>query len=227
MKLVPAGGSPRMQRALSHSYVQTIVAILIQYPDLLVIVSELLQTYERRSQVGLEEDLDALRINQQRPGNTGQTYSGHVIELIQTLRNLYKQPDEDIVYYRGAIVEVLVLKLMSHRYLTGECVSNHRFVDEHGRVITDQVDVAALSRARKEIEGYECKLKANSIESSDCTNLANLATVAQDEDYRANVGFVALDDDKYMKRRLARLQPAQVIKLYGLDSIGRLQISPF
>lgn len=227
MKLIPAGGSSRMQRALTHPYVQTIVGILLQYPDLLEIVAELLQTYERRAQVGLEEYLDALRINQQRPDRKGQITSGHVIELIQTLRNLYQLPDEDIVYHRGAIVEVLVFKLMSHRYNSGECVSNHRFVDEHGRVITDQVDVAALSRARMEIEGYECKLKANGIESSDCTNLARLVTVAHDWGYRANVGFVTFDDDKYMKRKLARLQPAPVIKFYGLDSLGGLQVSPF
>ena len=167
-------------KGIDAPYVQTIVGILLQYPDLLEIVAELLQTYERRAQVGLEEYLDALRINQQRPDRKGQITSGHVIELIQTLRNLYQLPDEDIVYHRGAIVEVLVFKLMSHRYNSGECVSNHRFVDEHGRVITDQVDVAALSRARMEIEGYECKLKANGIESSDCTNLARLVTVAHD-----------------------------------------------
>lgn len=227
MKLVPAGGSPRMQRALSHPYVQTIVGILLQYPDLLAIVAELLQTYERRAQVGLEDALDALRINQQRSGSIGQTTPGHVTELIQTLHNLYKQPDEDIVYHRGAIVEVLVFKLISNRYNAGECVSNHSFVDEQGRVITDQVDVAALSRTKREIEGYECKLKADGIKSSDCTNLAKLATVAQHWGYHANVGVVTLDDDMYMKRKLARLQPAPVIKFYGLDTIETLRDSPF
>ena len=48
-----------------------------------------------------------------------------------------------------------------------------------------------------------------------------------EEGYRANVGFVTFDDDQYMKRKLARLQPAPVIQFYGLDSIGRLQASPF
>ncbi len=227
MKLVPAYGSPRMQKALSHSYVHTIVGILLLHPELLTIVAELLQTYERRAQAGFEEDLDALRINLQRPGSTGQAIPKYIIELIQTLYNLYQQPNEDIVYQRGAIVEVLVFKLVSYRYNSGECVSNHRFVDGQGRVITDQVDVAALSRIRKELEGYECKLKANSIESSDSTNLANLANVAQNWDYRANVGFVTFDDVMYMKRKLARLQPAPGIKFYGLDNIGTLQVSPF
>ena len=104
---------------------------------------------------------------------------------------------------------------------------NHRFVDEHGRYITDQVDVAALSRERNLVEGYECKLKANSVESPDCTNLAYLAEVAQKLDYLVNVGFVTFDDDMYMKRKLARLNPASTIKFYGLDSIGALQYSPF
>lgn len=30
MKLIPASGSPRMQRAFSHLYVRTIVAIVLQ-----------------------------------------------------------------------------------------------------------------------------------------------------------------------------------------------------
>lgn len=227
MKLVPAYGSPRMQKALLHTYVHTIVGILLLHPEPLAIVAELLQTYEHRAQTGFEEDLDALRINLRRMGSTGLITSKHVIELIQTLHNLYQQPDEDIAYQRGAIVEVLAFKLVSYRYKSGECVSNHRFVDEQGRVVTDQVDVAALSRTKKEIEGYECKLKANGIKSSDLTNLTNLANVAQQWDYLANVGIVTFDDVMYMKRKLARLQPAPGIKFYGLDNIGTLQVSPF
>lgn len=228
MKLIPAGGSPRMQRALLHPYAHTIVAILLAHPNLLVIVADLLQTYERRAQTGLEDDLEALRLNQQRSTVAEKpTTPNHVIELIQTLQKLYQLSNEDITYHRGAIVELLVYKLVSSRYSKGECVSNHRFVDEHGRYITDQIDVAALSRVTEQIEGYECKLKVTGIESSDSTNLTYLAQVAQEEDYHVNVGIVTFHDDRYMKRKLAKFSLDPCIKLYGLDSIDQLNKSPF
>jgi len=230
MKLVPAGGSPQMQRALMHRHVHTIAQILFQYPEhpeLLRTVASMLQTYERHAQAGLEADLENLRVNQSRPGNAGLAPPSHVVELIQTLRNLYQQRDEDIQYQRGAILEILIYKLVNPRYSPGECQNDHRFVDEQGRDITDQVDVAALSHAKKQAEGYECKLKVAGIESSDCTSLANLADVAQQEGYRANVGFVTFDDEKRMKRTITRLHSSPALKAYGLDNLELLRNSLF
>ena len=230
MRLVPAGGSPQMQRALIHRHVLTIANILFQYleqPELLRTVASILQTYERRAQAGLEADLEYLRVNQSRPGDAGLAPPSHVVELIQTLRNLYQQRDEDIRYQRGAILEVLVYLLVSPRYKADECQSNHRFVDNHEKYVTDQVDVAALSQNKREAEGYECKLKASGIESSDCTSLAHLADVAQEEDYRTNVGFVTFDDEKPIRRKIARLHSSPVLNAYGLDSLGPLRNSPF
>lgn len=227
MKLVPAPGSPQMQRALSHRYVHTIVDILLQYPELLTGVARLLQTYEQHAQSGIEDALEALRIIQRRPNATGQTIASHVIELTQTIHDLYQQSNEVISYQRGAIVELLAYKLVSARYAPAECLGNHSFHDTQGRPITGQVDVAALSRDRNQLEGYECKLKANSIESSDCTNLVYLAQTAQNLGYRANVGFVTFDDDMYMRRKVARFNPPSTIKFYGLDSIKTLRDNPF
>src|SRR6266849_10523458 len=229
MKLVPAGGSPQMQRALMHSHVRTIAHILFQYaehPELLRNVASILQTYDRHAQAGLETDLENLRVNQSRPGNAGLAPPSHVVELIQTLHNLYQQRDEDIRYQRGAILEVLVYLLVAPRYNANECHSNHRFVDNHGRDVTDQVDVAALSQNKRQAEGYECKLKAAGIESSDCTSLADLAVAAQEEDYRTNVGFVTFDDEKPTRRKIARLHSSPVLNAYGLDSLGLLRNSP-
>ena len=230
MRLVPAGGSPQMQRALTHRYVRTIAQILFQYleqPDLLRIVAGILQTYERRAQDGLEADLEYLHVNQSRPGDAGLAPPSHVVELIQTLRNLYLQRDEDIRYQRGAILEVLVYQLVGPRYKANECQSNHCFVDNHRRYVTEQMDVAALSQHRRQVEGYECKLKAAGIESSDCTSLAFLADAAQEEGYRTNIGFVTFDDEKPIRRKIARLHSSPMLKAYGLDNLGLLRNNPF
>lgn len=228
MKLIPASGSPRMQKALAHRYVHTIVSILLQKPELLSPIALLLRRYDQREPVTLNEDLENLRVNQSVITSTGAvTAPPMIIELIQTLSALYRQPDEDIRYQRGAILEVLVCRLVSSRYQPGECLGNQRFMDEHGRPITDQVDVAALSHALRQLEGYECKLKVNGIESADCTNLAYLASVASAADYRAQVGVVTLDSLIYMRRRLARLQPDPALKLFGLENIPLLADTPF
>ena len=230
MRLVPAGGSPQMQRALIHRHVRTIAQILFQYleqPDLLRAVASILQTYERRGQVGLETDLEYLRMNQSRPSNAGLTPPGHVVELIQTLRNLYQQRDEDIRYQRGAILELLVYQLVAPRYKANECQSDHRFVDDRRRYVTEQVDVTALSQDRRWVEGYECKLKAAGIESSHCTSLANLIDVANEEGYHSNVGFVTFDDERPTRRKIAHLHSSPMLKAYGLDNLGLLRNNPF
>lgn len=143
MKLIPASGSPRMQRAFSHLYVRIIVAIVLQHRYFLGDVADLLRTYERRAQPGFAEDLEAIRIAGSTVSVTGDSIPSHsAIELTQTLYNLYQQPIEDIRYQRGAIVERLTYELVRSRYKEGECVSNHRFID--GRYASDQIDVAAF-----------------------------------------------------------------------------------
>lgn len=52
MKLIPAGGSPRMQKALVHRYVRTIVAILLHDLNLLYAVAPILIKYDRREPRG-------------------------------------------------------------------------------------------------------------------------------------------------------------------------------
>src|SRR5437588_8445420 len=120
MKLISAGGSPRMQKALSHPYVHNIVDLLLQEWSLLAPIARLLKKYDRRAQPGLTEDLEALQLDGKefRPED--------VTKLIQTLHKLYQQPYEDIVYQRGAIVELLTYELVRPRYKPGECLSNQR-----------------------------------------------------------------------------------------------------
>lgn len=229
MRLIPASGDLRLQRALAHSYVHTIVDILLAEtnPNLFALVARLLQKYTRHAQTGLEEALQYLQSFYRFIQPEGEMMPEHIMVLTRTIHNLYQQSDEEIKLLRGAIVEVFTYKLVQPRYKPGECLSNQRFLDGHGRQVTDQVDVAAISRDRNEIEGYECKMKVDGIDSPDCTSLAHLVAVAQNWDYRTHVGIVTFDEETTMKFRLARLNPAPSISLYGLNSIFSLRYTPF
>src|SRR5258708_8831799 len=148
MRLVPAAGSPQMQRALIHRHVRAIANILFQYleqPELLRTVASILQTYERRAQAGLEADLEYLRVNQSRPGEAVLAPPSHVVELIQTLRNLYQQRDEDIRYQLVAILEALFYLLVTPRYKLVECQTNHPFFDNNKISMTYHPFSSALS----------------------------------------------------------------------------------
>jgi hypothetical protein len=227
MKLIPAGGSPRMQRALVHSYVRTVVTIIRQDLKFLRDVALILKCYQQRAQPGLQEELDALCVTYRVVDEAGQVETPeHVMRLAEALHNLYQQNREDIQYQRGAILELLTYELVRPRYNDGECVHNHRFID--GKYASDQIDVAVLAPGLRYIEGYECKLKIDSIESSDCTNLVCLEEVATQCEYCVHVGIVALDETKYMQRRLQRLCfSSPSLHIYGLNTIEKLQTSPF
>lgn len=227
MRLIGAGGDGRIGRALANPYVQTIVGILIENPDLFALVADILQSYTRRAEAGLEGELENVKLSQRRSAAAGLVVPEHISSLVAAIHNIYQQNNEDIRFLRGAIVELLTLKLISPRYKPGECLSNQRFQDGSGRTVTDQVDVAVLARSISQLEGYECKIKVAGIESHDCTNLSHLAEVAQIWDYRAHVGIVTFDDIKTMERKLRPLIPAPSIHLYGLENLFTLQYTPF
>lgn len=229
MRLIPASGDPHLQRALANSYVHTIVDILLAEtnPNLFALVARLLQKYTRHVQAGLEEALQFLQSYHRLLQPEGEEIPEHILTLTRAIHNLYQQSDEEIKLLRGAIVEVFTYELVRSRYKPGECLSNQRFLDGHGRQVTDQVDVAAISRERYEIEGYECKIKVDGIDSPDCTSLSHLVAAAQNWDYRTHVGIVTFDEETTMKFKLARLNPAPSINLYGLNSIFALRYTPF
>jgi len=226
MKLIAASGSLEMQQALAHPNVRTIVTILLQTQETNFSKNTLLFLKNHFQYIlpEFEEDLKAfVDYYQRRPDANGAfIIPQYIIELQNSLEKLYQQNSLQIQYQRGAILELLVCRLVSPRYKTGECLGNQRFMDEHGRPISDQIDIAALSHSLRQLEGYECKLKVNGIESADCTNLAGLASAAMEREYRSNVGIVSLDNQMHMRRRLQRLQLDPVIKLYGLDTIATL-----
>ena len=229
MRLIPASGGSYIRKALADTYVRTIIEILIAEADLslLALVARLLQKYTQHAQSGLEGALQFLKTNQSLLKPEGEVIPEHILTLTRAIYNLYQQSNEEIDLLRGAIVEAFTYELVRPRYEPGECLSNHRFLDGYGRQVTDQVDVAALSRAKLQLEGYECKIKVDSIDSPDCTSLSHLVEVAPNWDYRPHVGIVTFDEETTMKRKLARLYPAPSIKLYGLNSIFTLRHTPF
>ncbi len=227
MRLIDAGGDGRMGRALANPYVRTIVEILVANPYLFALVADILQSYTRKAEAGLESELENVKTSQRRSVAAELVVPEHISRLVVAIHNVYQQNDEEIRFLRGAIVELLTFKLISPRYRPGECLSNQRFMDGNGRAITDQVDVAVLARSIYQLEGYECKIKVVGIDSPDCTNLSHLAEVAQVWDYRAHVGIVTFDDIKTMKYRLQRLNPVPSIHLYGLENLFTLQYTPF
>jgi hypothetical protein len=229
MKLVPAS-SPGMEAAHKHSYVQTIVKLLLQDRNLLRPSAMFLKQYTSCDQQGFEEKLEALRLLQSRPDVNGTVEaSDHASELTKALQNLYRQKDQmRINYQRGAIVESLVCKLICHRYngLNETCLNNQRFVDNYKDITVQEVDVAALSNSRQKVEGYECKVNPAAFEPYDCINLSNLADAAKERNYRSHVGFVSFENDSVVKLKLVRLRLPSLIKLYGLDTIESLQQLP-
>jgi hypothetical protein len=229
MQLV-AASSPGMEAAHKHTYVRTTVDILMQNRNLLRPTAMFLKQYLSYNQSGFKESLDGLHLISKRSDANGVVAApDYAITLTQTLLKLYQQRDkEKINYQRGAIVELLVCKLVCHRYNKPyeQCLTNQKFAENFKDIIVTEVDVAALSTTRRKIEGYECKISPTSFKQYDCTNLEDLAQAANDREYRKNVGFVCFMNDSIMRIKLAKLQVPNVIKLYGLDSIEILQDLP-
>ncbi|QBD80438.1 hypothetical protein EPA93_32480 [Ktedonosporobacter rubrisoli] len=225
MKLVPAS-SPGMEAAHKNFQVRTIVDTLLIDHNLLRPVAMFLKKYSSGDQPGFEEALDALSLFQSRSDITGSVAPPeYVTTLIRALRQLYHQKGQSINYQRGAIVEALVCKLICYRYCEpGElCLNNQRFEENHRPITVQEVDVAALSISRKKLEGYECKVSSASFASFDSINLSDLAEEANERQYRVNVGFVAFENDKIMKIKLAKFQLPACINIYSIDNIEILQ----
>jgi len=233
MRLIPAPGSAEMQLAISRHYVQKIADILLQIigQDSFKKVALFLQYNDQATLTGITEKLRAITISSLgRPNADGHFVPpSYVEELIGAIKTLYEQHQNRIGFERGAIVELLVKKLVDTRCDSGECKSNHRFVE--GRYESDQVDVAVLSESRRQIEGYACKIKPKGIMSEDCTNLTALANKAQELDYEVEIGVVSFDSSHAILQRVVdRLKDIPFTKpfnAYGIDNMQDLGKSPF
>jgi hypothetical protein len=241
MKLVRADGHQQQQWALANSHVQTVARILSEHMDdndLLPTVALVLRNLHGEDHKKLAQELASIRtLYQSVSAEEDHTIPGYVIELLQTIHELYHQPrsalysdlKEQIDSLRGAVLEQLAFELIKHRYgENDECANSRRFFDRYGKVVTlQEIDLAALSHHRRQLEGYECKLKARSIENHDCVDLAYLYRNALEEDYQAQVGVISLDPSRLVERRLRQLSAALCIHAFGVDALDELQYSPF
>jgi hypothetical protein len=227
MKLIPAS-SPGMEMAHRNIYVRRIVDILLNDYSLLRPTAMFLKRYTSHDEPNFVEKLAALRLLQSRTDFNGVAIvPDQVILLTQALQDLYTQKDKaQINYQRGAIVELLVRKMISRRYNEpGEvCLNNQRFVENYRDITVQEVDVAALSVHRQKAEGYECKVNSGGFKQYDCINLTDLVQAAIERGYRVNVGFVAFENSAVIKIKLEKFQVPGLIKLYGLDTMEDLQM---
>jgi hypothetical protein len=241
MKLVRADGHQQQQWALSNKQTQTIAQILSEHIDnstLVRAVARVLQNLNGEYHTDLEQKLADIRglyefNTPEEPDNA----PDYIVNLLQAIYELYHQPlhglyqyiEEQINSLRGAVVERLGLELIRYRYQhSSECANSRRFVDQHNRIITlQEVDIAALSHIRLQLEGYECKMKAVSLENHDCVDLEYLHKAGIKENYQVNVGIISFDASSTIKRRLNKLQAAPCIQAYGVETLNELEYSPF
>jgi hypothetical protein len=230
MKLIRADGNIELQRALTNPYVRTIVDIFIKDKEALMLAAELLKTHIKREQPGLKEKLAALLTYYKRLDAVGNVViPAHITKLVEAIERLYMQNNEKIEMQRGAIVELLAYSFISPRYGSHDfCSNSRRFYDEHNKPITlQEVDVAALSHERRQLEAYECKIKVVGLMHDDCVDLEYLVDESERYGYTANIGVISFDHDRIVERRLEKLQTLKFIKAYGLESLHDLQDSPF
>ena len=79
-----------MQQALSHTYVRSIVDILLQHREVLEIVSEVLQRFQYPQEPGLATKLASIRVTYSQTDIDGNIIiPTHIVNLLETLDSLY------------------------------------------------------------------------------------------------------------------------------------------
>jgi hypothetical protein len=247
MELVRADGHQQQQWALANVHTQTIARILSEHLDddttLLRAVAEILRQYTGARYI--EDGHDSL---DQRFADIRDFYELnakelilvpiYVSDLLDALRSLYCHPldslfgsiEEQINSLRGAVVELLGLALIKPRYIlaSDECANSRRFFSTQSREKNlREVDIAAISYSRRQLEGYECKLNARYFVNINLVDLAWIHKEAGKEDYLAHVGVISFDNSQQVERRLKFLSADVCIQAYGLDALSDLQYSPF
>lgn len=243
MKLIRADGHQQQQWALANVYTRKIARILSEHfnddSTLIREVSSILQKCTGEMYGDLDRKLAYIRAFYELDDPPGEicSFPEYISELLHALHELYYQPrhglyrriEEQINSLRGAVVELLGIALIKPRYSQeDECANSRYFVDQKNQKITlQEVDIAALSSARHQLEGYECKMKAISLMNDDCSDLEYLYIRAEEEEYQAHVGVISLDPSKMVIRRLEHLSAASCIQAYGVDMLGELRNAPF
>lgn len=159
------------------------------------------------------------------------------INLFHSLYSKYTDND-DFAHYRGAILERLTLLLISERYIYAEdiylpidkdCLLDNCEigVDCKVRVIqdnwetSDPIDIAGWNQLNYMGEGYECKVKIDSLDHSDKVILNDLLFKCTNNPYvkKFNVGLVtlsSLEGEEYLNYNYD-------FNLYGRNNISQLR----
>ena len=241
MKLIRADGHQQQQWALTNSHTQTVARILSEHmddSDLLPTIARILRNIHGEAQESLAQELTIVRALYESVRPEGEdSIPEYVAELLQAIHELYhqarsalfSQPKDQINSLRGAVLERLAFELIKHRYgENDECANSRRFLDHFGNVVTlQEIDLAALSASRRQLEGYECKIKAMSVEHHDCVDLTYLYRGALEEEFQVQVGVISLDPGKMVAKRLKWLTAAPCVLAYGVDGLDELQYCPF
>lgn len=242
MKLVRADGHQQQQWALTNVHTCKIAKILCEHFDddntLIKEVASILQKFTGQAYDDLDRKLANIRdLYMLDDPEEISSLPAYISELLYALHELYYQPrnglyrriEEQIDSLRGAVVELIGLELIKSRYShEDECANSRCFVNRQNMKITlQEVDIAAISFTRHQLEAYECKMKAISLMNDDCIDLKYLYEAAEDEYYQAHVGIISLDPTKMIIRRLRYLCANSCIQAYGVDMLGELRNSPF
>ena len=240
MRLIRADGHKQQQWALANEYTQTIARILSEHIDddatLLREIAQILQKFDGEAYDDLDQRLATIRAFYEL-NDLSENIPDYIVELLEALRNFYYQSlnslfqkrAEQINSLRGAVLERLCLELVKPRYdKNDECANSRRFVDQHDIIVTKrELDLAAISTVRRQLEGYECKIKSNSFVDQNRWDLRDLYDAASKEEYQAQVGIISLDTNKAVERRLRWLQADPCIQAFGIDTLDELRYSPF
>jgi len=237
MILIPAPGDRELQKASKDENVLTIVAILLQIlkensivkQDFFRLVARFLKKSDRLVSPDFEKEMRTLRLYHQRGADNEGYYSipKYVDLLIAALEILYEQPQKNLGYQRGAIVELLSTELICSRCESGECFDNQIFAHSASRYKSNQIDVVVFSEKWQEVEGYTCKINLDWLSSPDCTNLTALYKQAQTLGFKSHIGVICFDNSRVIMQKIKRLPLDAPLHAYGTDNILRLEENPF
>ena len=233
MELQSIPGDDGLQDAFRNIYVRKIVKFLLQETDQFFFeeVLRFLKVNFERAPETFEQKLLALRHQASvRPDADGTSdTSSDIDDFIRAIADVYERSQLNLKDLRGAIVELLTMKLVSSHCEGGECGNNYGLVDEEYGYKSPQMDVIVLSTSRQQIEGYSCKINIKRFEEKpwQIESLVALANHGQQRGFRTHVGAVSFDSSGNVLRQLRYFHSEEVIKAYGADNIKELRNNPF
>lgn len=239
MKLISAPGSLEMQEALRSAYVHKIVDFLFWcldtdldfFKQVILFLRNNHKQVSQSTSASFAQKLQVLRDRQNRPDAGGNfPVAAYFDDVFQAIANMYEQEQIRLNFQRGVILELLTWKLISPRCKMGECLHNHRLVDD--TFSSRQIDVAVLMLRLRQIEAYTCKINPYMLEEKDCVNLISLSDYVINRGFSTSLGVVGFNHTEVAKQKLKTLErrPYEfiaAIKVYGPNNMHELKNAPY